>query len=203
MAIPARTGYSNPWLGYKVFVLLSRSMLRSLRFRSLNAVRSRCSSSLEGSSPTLLLVVPSSATQRLFSVAAHRPLPAWHRQRPDPPQHLSEQLAVEIPLGQQQPVIPRVLDQPAAGPTYHTVTKSRSKNHKKRSGDSWPWGPLTPPPWRHPKPWSPSGFVDHPAALLVTPASSKPVAEHAAAASFRPKGLGTWSREGGCGSQWS
>jgi len=75
-----RTGYSNPWLGCKVFVLLSRSMLRSLRFRSLNAARSRCSSSLEGFSPTLLLVVSSSATQRLLSVAARRPLPAWHRQ---------------------------------------------------------------------------------------------------------------------------
>ena len=90
LAIPARSGYSNPRLGCKVFVLLSRSMLRSLRFRSLNTARSPRSSSLEGFTPTLLLVVPSSATQRLLSVAARRPLPAWHRQRPDPPQHLSK-----------------------------------------------------------------------------------------------------------------
>ena len=114
LAIPPRAGYSNPRLGCKIFVLLSRSMLRSLPFRSLNAARSPCSSSLEGFSPTLLRVVPSSAIQRLLSVAARRPLTAWHRQRPDPPQHLSEQLAVEMPLGQQQPVIPSVLEQPPA-----------------------------------------------------------------------------------------
>ncbi len=100
LAIRARSGYTNPRLGCKVFALLSRSMLRSLQFRSLNAARSPRSSSLEGFSPTLLLVVPSSATQRLLSVAARRPLSAWHRQSPDPPQHLSEQLAVQIPLGQ-------------------------------------------------------------------------------------------------------
>ena len=36
-----------------------------------------------------------------------------HRQCPDPTQHVAEQPAVQMPLGQQQPVIPRVLDQPA------------------------------------------------------------------------------------------
>ena len=70
LAIPRWSGYSNPRLGCKVFVFLSRSMLRSLPFGSLNAARSPRSSSLEGFSPTRLRVVPSSATQRLFSVAA-------------------------------------------------------------------------------------------------------------------------------------
>ena len=42
-------------------------------------------------------------------------LPTRHRQRPDPSQHVAEQPPVQIPLGQQQPVIPRVLDQPTAG----------------------------------------------------------------------------------------
>ena len=37
LAIPARSGYSCPWLGCKMLVLLSQSMLRSLPFRSLNA----------------------------------------------------------------------------------------------------------------------------------------------------------------------
>ncbi len=70
LAIPRWSGYSDPRLGCKVFVFLSRSMLRSLPFGSLNAARSPRSSSLEGFSPTRLRVVPSSATQRLFSVAA-------------------------------------------------------------------------------------------------------------------------------------
>ena len=51
LAIPRWSGYSNPRLGCKVFVFLSRSMLRSLPFGSLNAARSPRSSSLEGFSP--------------------------------------------------------------------------------------------------------------------------------------------------------
>ena len=85
-------------------------MLRSRPFRSLNAARSPRFSSLEGFTPTLLLVVPSSATQRLLSVAARRPLPTRQRQRPDPTQHVGEQPAVEVPLGQQQPVVAGMLD---------------------------------------------------------------------------------------------
>ena len=42
-------------------------------------------------------------------------LPARQRQRPDPVQHVTEQPPVQMPLGQQQPVVARVLDQPAAG----------------------------------------------------------------------------------------
>lgn len=41
-------------------------------------------------------------------------LPVWHRQRPDPPQHLTKQAPVQMPLGQQQPVVPGVLDQSPA-----------------------------------------------------------------------------------------
>jgi len=58
LAIPARSGHSNPRLGCDVFVLLSRSMFRSLPFRSLNAARSPRSHSLEGFSPTLLEQFP-------------------------------------------------------------------------------------------------------------------------------------------------
>ena len=58
LAIPARSRHSNPRLGCNVFVLLSRSMLRSLPFRSLNAARSPRSHSLEGFSPTLLEQFP-------------------------------------------------------------------------------------------------------------------------------------------------
>ncbi len=43
------------------------------------------------------------------------PSTSRHRQRGKPRQHLAEQPAVEMPLGQQQPVVPRVLNQPPAG----------------------------------------------------------------------------------------
>ena len=36
-------------------------------------------------------------------------LAARHRQRPDPTQHVAEQSAVQMPIGQQQPVIAREL----------------------------------------------------------------------------------------------
>ena len=41
-------------------------------------------------------------------------LPARQRQRPDPVQHVTEQPPVQMPLGQQQPIIPGMLDQPTA-----------------------------------------------------------------------------------------
>ena len=53
-------------------------------------------------------------------------LPARQRQRPDPVQHVAEQPAVQMPLGQQQPVIPRVLDQPAAG-LHQPVLQARQR----------------------------------------------------------------------------
>ena len=37
------------------------------------------------------------------------------RQRPDPTQHVAEQPRVQIPLGQQQPVVASMLDQPPTG----------------------------------------------------------------------------------------
>jgi len=43
-----------------------------------------------------------------------QPLPARHRQRIDPPQHLAKQPPVQMSLGQQQPVVPGVLDQSPA-----------------------------------------------------------------------------------------
>ena len=46
-------------------------------------------------------------------ILARSTLPAWQRQRPDPVQHVAEQPAVQMPFGQQQPVIPRVLEQTA------------------------------------------------------------------------------------------
>ena len=42
-------------------------------------------------------------------------LPSGHRQRPDPAQHVTEQPPVQMPLGQQQPVVAGMLDQTAAG----------------------------------------------------------------------------------------
>ena len=53
-------------------------------------------------------------------------LPTRHRQRPDPSQHVAEQPPVQIPLGQQQPVIPRVLDQPTAG-LHQPVLQARQR----------------------------------------------------------------------------
>ena len=38
-----------------------------------------------------------------------------HRQRPDPPQHVAEQPPGQMPFRQQEPVVPGVLHQPAAG----------------------------------------------------------------------------------------
>jgi hypothetical protein len=38
----------------------------------------------------------------------------WDRQSPDPPQHLAKQTPVQMPLGQQEPIIAGMLDQPAA-----------------------------------------------------------------------------------------
>ena len=46
-------------------------------------------------------------------------LTRWHRQCPDPPQHLAEQPPVQMPLGQQQPVVPGVLD--LAAPPFSFV----------------------------------------------------------------------------------
>ena len=40
---------------------------------------------------------------------------SWHRQRPDPPQHVAEQPPGQMPLCQQEPVVPRMLHQPAPG----------------------------------------------------------------------------------------
>ena len=37
------------------------------------------------------------SNQRLLSVAARRPLTAWHRQRPDPPQHVAKQPPFRCP----------------------------------------------------------------------------------------------------------
>jgi hypothetical protein len=45
-------------------------------------------------------------------VIAIRVLTRWHRQRPDPPQHLDKQTPVQMPHSQQQPVVPGMLDQP-------------------------------------------------------------------------------------------
>jgi hypothetical protein len=41
-------------------------------------------------------------------------LPARHRQRPDPPEHRPEQASMQMPLGQQQPVVTGMLDQSPA-----------------------------------------------------------------------------------------
>ena len=54
-----------------------------------------------GNSPLRLLGAPALASR--------------HRQRPDPPQHLAEQLPVQMPFGQEQPVVVGVLDEPTAG----------------------------------------------------------------------------------------
>ena len=59
-------------------------------------------------SPTLPPSAPDFAT-------AIGVLPARHRQRPDPPQHLAKQAPVQMSLGQQQPVVPGVLDQSPKG----------------------------------------------------------------------------------------
>ena len=48
-------------------------------------------------------------------------LPARQRQRPDPPQHVAEQSPVQMPLNQQQPIIPGMLDQPTAGLHQHVL----------------------------------------------------------------------------------
>ena len=53
-------------------------------------------------------------------------LPTRHRQRPDPSQHVAEQPPVQIPLGQQQPVMPRVLDQPTSG-LHQPVLQARQR----------------------------------------------------------------------------
>ena len=66
-------------------------------------------------------------------------LAARHRQRPDPRQHLAEQLPVQIPLGQKQPVIPSMLDQPSAG-LHEPVLQTRQ-----RPAANPPWQPEPPP----------------------------------------------------------
>lgn len=42
-------------------------------------------------------------------------LPARHRQSADPPQHLAKQASMQMPLGEQQPIIASMLDQPSTG----------------------------------------------------------------------------------------
>ena len=55
-----------------------------------------------------------SATPR-SGCSALAALASRHRQRPDPPQHLAEQLPVQMPFGQEQPVVVGMLDEPTAG----------------------------------------------------------------------------------------
>ena len=58
------------------------------------------------------LTVPSQCSPDF--AAAIGVLSVRHRQRPDPPQHLAKQVPVQTSLGQHQPVVPGVLDQPPA-----------------------------------------------------------------------------------------
>ena len=53
----------------------------------------------------------------VFAASLHsgRASASWHRQRPDPPQHVAEQPPGQMPLCQQEPVVPRMLHQPAPG----------------------------------------------------------------------------------------
>ena len=53
--------------------------------------------------------------RRRISSVSGRPLSFRHRQRPDPPQHVAEQPPGQMPLRQQEPVVPRVLHQPPPG----------------------------------------------------------------------------------------
>ena len=59
-------------------------------------------------------------------VLARSTLPARQRQRPDPVQHVAEQPAVQMPPGQQQPIVPRVLDQPTTR-LHQAVLQARQR----------------------------------------------------------------------------
>ena len=95
-----------------VFALLPRSVPLSLPLRPSNLPDRAVPATAEG-----FLATPlprrSSAT-RVRWLSGPSALPSRHRQRPDPLQHVAEQPAVQMPLGQQQPIVPRVLDQPTA-----------------------------------------------------------------------------------------
>ena len=86
--------------------------------RPLNPSRC-CSADWSHTPPTLL-------SQRSDFLSERDGLTTRHRQRPDPAQHVAEQPAVQMPLGQQQPVIPRVLDQPTAG-LHQSVLQARQR----------------------------------------------------------------------------
>ena len=53
----------------------------------------------------------------VFAASLHsgRASASWHRQRPDPPQHVAEQPSGQMPFCQQEPVVARMLHQPAPG----------------------------------------------------------------------------------------
>ena len=53
-------------------------------------------------------------------------LTTGHRQCPEATEHVAEQPAVQMPLGQEQPVIPRVLDQTPAG-LHPSVFEARQR----------------------------------------------------------------------------
>ena len=61
--------------------------------------------------PTLMLFL------RQSSAVSGRPLSSRHWQRPDSPQHVAQQPPGQMPLCQQEPVVPRMLHQPA--PRFH------------------------------------------------------------------------------------